>query len=263
MSTVSFNLQPIKAWFPIRRTESEREMSWKLDSISTALLFQTSLDPWLVQEEKLSYSESLREPTGSTAGLLVKLEEDEASSPLKQLSPLFPPSAWQSALRPPEPVSGYRLLELLWFSLFKDSKEKLRESGWLVLTGIFSMGISFCREKGTSVNEEQIHASSCYGKCCSVNFLRCPVSTLTTVSTTVIYIEIFVTLNDQMYVLGAGRHSSQGIWSPRHSSCYINCAIQRYYFFCITSDHLLCRNTLVKKLLFVNTASISRSGFIS
>lgn len=149
MSTVSFNLQPIKAWFPIRRTESEREMSWKLDSISTALLFQTSLDPWLVQEEKLSYSESLREPTGSTPGLLVKLEEDEASSPLKQLSPLFPPSAWQSALQPPEPVSGYRLLELLWFSLFKDSKEKLRESGWLVLTGIFSMGISFCREKGT------------------------------------------------------------------------------------------------------------------
>lgn len=37
--------------------------------------------------------------------------------------------------------------------------------------------------------------------------LRCPVSTLTIVSTTVIYIEIFVTLNDQMYVLGAGRHS--------------------------------------------------------
>lgn len=226
-------------------------MSWKLDSISTALLFQTSLDPWLVQEEKLSYRESLREPTGSTPGLLVKLEEDEASSPLKQLSPLFPLSAWQSALRPPEPVSGYRLLELLWFSLFKDSKEKSRESGWLALTGIFSMGISFCREKGTSVNEEQIHASLCYGKCCSVSFCAA------------LSLEIFVMLNDQMYVLGAGRHSSQGIWPPRHSSCYINCAIQRYYFFCITSDHLLCRNTLVKKLLFVDTASISRSGFIS
>lgn len=77
--------------------------------------------------------------------------------------------------------------------------------------------------------------------------LHCPVSTLTTVSMTVIYIEIFVTLNDQMYVLGVGRHSLQGIWSPRHSSCYINCAIQRYYFSCITSDHLLCRITLVKK----------------
>lgn len=36
-----------------------------------------SLEPWLVQEEKLSYSESLREPAGSAAGLPEKLEEEE------------------------------------------------------------------------------------------------------------------------------------------------------------------------------------------
>lgn len=65
----------------------------------------TSLEPWLVQEEKLSYSESLREPTGSAPGLLEKLEE-EGSSTLQQSSPLFPASGWQSPLRPPNPVSG-------------------------------------------------------------------------------------------------------------------------------------------------------------
>lgn len=64
-----------------------------------------------MQEEKLSYSESLREPTGSAPGLLEKLEE-EGSSALQQSSPpLFP----ASALRLPKLVSGYRLplLELL------------------------------------------------------------------------------------------------------------------------------------------------------
>lgn len=100
-----------------------------------------------MQEEKLSYSESLREPTGSAPGLLEKLEE-EGSSALQQSSPLFATSAWQSPLRPPSPVSGYRvpLLELLWFRLFKDSKEKSREPGWFPLTDVFSREISFCTE---------------------------------------------------------------------------------------------------------------------
>lgn len=104
---------------PKRRTECENKgksqgvQDGSEDSMATALPSQTSLEPWLVQEEKLSYSESLREPTGSAPGLLAKLEDDEASSTLQQLSLLLPASAWQSALRPPEPVSGYKLLELL------------------------------------------------------------------------------------------------------------------------------------------------------
>ena len=102
-----------------------------------------------MQEEKLSYSESLREPTGSAPGLLEKLE-DEGSSTLQQSSALFPASARQSPLRLlPKLVSGYRLplLELLWFSLFRDSKEKSREPGGFALTGVLSMEISFCTEK--------------------------------------------------------------------------------------------------------------------
>lgn len=126
-----------------------------------------------MQEEKLSYSESLREPTGSAPGLLEKLEE-EGSSTLQHSSPLFPASVWQSPLRLPEPVSRYRLplLELLWFSLFRDSKEKSREPGWFALTGVFSMGISFCGEKKEHRSIEStkyVHLWERTMICCTVN----------------------------------------------------------------------------------------------
>lgn len=128
------------------KVDNDQPRSW-LQPCRPARRPYTSLEPWLVHEEKLSYSESLRDPTGSAPGLLEKLEE-EGSSTLQQSSTLFPASAWQS-LRLPKPASGYRLplQELLWFSLFRDSKEKSRDGGWFALTGVFSKGISFCREK--------------------------------------------------------------------------------------------------------------------
>ncbi|TNN50741.1 hypothetical protein EYF80_039062 [Liparis tanakae] len=107
----------------------------------------TSLEPWLVQEEKLSYSESLREPTASGP----RLEEDGSSAPRRSSSPR-PASASPSPRPPPEPASGYRLplLEPLWFSRSRDSVEKSRELGG-PLTGALSAGTSFCGERGRAI----------------------------------------------------------------------------------------------------------------
>lgn len=73
----------------------------------------TSLDPWLVQEEKLSYSESLSEPTGCSPGLL---DEGNGSSPPITAKtgngPLPQGALWFSLLRekPFPPMGGTSMM---------------------------------------------------------------------------------------------------------------------------------------------------------
>lgn len=151
---VHFSIQSIHACHLKKKRRQERGGNGQERQVqdvrrATVCLY-TSLEPWLVQEEKLSYSESLREPTGSAPGLLEKLEED-GSSTLPQSSMLFPALAWQSPLRPPKPVL------LLWFSLFRDSRERSREPGCFPLTGVLSRAISFCTEN-RNIDQKKAHS---------------------------------------------------------------------------------------------------------